>query len=590
MSVVDGHVWAIVRGEDGTTVIGPSADGTTHEVWDARDIPTRPLPLGDAVKPPGTSAAAEAPLTATRTRAEETVVLEVSVDVANEAYINIFGSNTSGTLAYVANLFAAMSDLFQRDLNIVVTVHDVVVWTTADPFAGGDLSTQLTSFADNVTYRGGDMNHLLASNPVGSSPGGGIAYVSAACGGYAYAVTNVDGGTTFPVFGYSYDLHVAAHETGHTLGSDHTHCYVPPIDMCANEPGCYSGPIVVQQGETMSYCGAGGIFESFSARVIQRIRGFVDYASCMAAKTPACGDAVVDDGEQCDDGNTTDGDCCSSTCQLEPPGAQTCDDGRYCTVDYACGGGGCLAIPRDCDDANPCTYDYCDELANTCGHAGVSSFTACDDGLYCTVFDHCDGVSACTADPRNCDDGTVCTVDSCDEGAQTCINAVLAPNAGCKHAESSKLLLKDDPGNPNRRVLLWKWLHGDETTPADVGMPDAYSDEGMSLCVYDETDQLVSSPNAAGGYPWKRLGSGYRYSDRAAYNAGMSRALLKYGDAGRAKVLVKAKGTYLTLPTLPRGTATLRLQLRKQSGPACWESTFTPPFEVDLPTELKDSE
>jgi cysteine-rich repeat protein len=31
-----------------------------------------------------------------------------------------------------------------------------------------------------------------------------------------------------------------------------------------------------------------------------------------------CGDGIVQAAEQCDDGNTGDGDCCSSTCQLEP--------------------------------------------------------------------------------------------------------------------------------------------------------------------------------------------------------------------------------------------------------------------------------
>src|SRR5262249_43062220 len=31
-----------------------------------------------------------------------------------------------------------------------------------------------------------------------------------------------------------------------------------------------------------------------------------------------CGDGIVAGGEGCDDGNTTDGDGCSSTCQVEP--------------------------------------------------------------------------------------------------------------------------------------------------------------------------------------------------------------------------------------------------------------------------------
>lgn len=32
---------------------------------------------------------------------------------------------------------------------------------------------------------------------------------------------------------------------------------------------------------------------------------------------PSCGNGVVDPGEECDDGNTLDGDCCSSTCEIE---------------------------------------------------------------------------------------------------------------------------------------------------------------------------------------------------------------------------------------------------------------------------------
>jgi len=37
-----------------------------------------------------------------------------------------------------------------------------------------------------------------------------------------------------------------------------------------------------------------------------------------------CGNHVVDPGEQCDDGNTTSGDGCSSTCELEGSGGQVC--------------------------------------------------------------------------------------------------------------------------------------------------------------------------------------------------------------------------------------------------------------------------
>src|SRR5262249_10269704 len=37
-----------------------------------------------------------------------------------------------------------------------------------------------------------------------------------------------------------------------------------------------------------------------------------------------CGNGVVEGSEQCDDGNTDSGDCCSSACGAEPPAA-TCE-------------------------------------------------------------------------------------------------------------------------------------------------------------------------------------------------------------------------------------------------------------------------
>ncbi|HEX5061822.1 MAG TPA: DUF4215 domain-containing protein [Kofleriaceae bacterium] len=48
---------------------------------------------------------------------------------------------------------------------------------------------------------------------------------------------------------------------------------------------------------------------------------------------PCCGDGHIDSGEQCDDGNTTGGDGCSATCQLEvstPPGGGDWDSGQLC--------------------------------------------------------------------------------------------------------------------------------------------------------------------------------------------------------------------------------------------------------------------
>src|SRR5206468_5095592 len=40
--------------------------------------------------------------------------------------------------------------------------------------------------------------------------------------------------------------------------------------------------------------------------------------SVLGKKASICGNGFLDPGEQCDDGNTLAGDCCSPTCQFEP--------------------------------------------------------------------------------------------------------------------------------------------------------------------------------------------------------------------------------------------------------------------------------
>ena len=64
------------------------------------------------------------------------------------------------------------------------------------------------------------------------------------------------------------------------------------------------------------------------------------------ARSASCGNGVVDQGEQCDDGNQANGDCCTSTCTLAPAGS-VCDDGDSCTTGDFCSAGAC--IPGDVD-------------------------------------------------------------------------------------------------------------------------------------------------------------------------------------------------------------------------------------------------
>jgi cysteine-rich repeat protein len=64
----------------------------------------------------------------------------------------------------------------------------------------------------------------------------------------------------------------------------------------------------------------------------------------VAVFSTRCGDGTVDAGEQCDDGNGTDGDGCSAGCRLECASVSDCDDGDPCT-EARCRAGECV-FPR----------------------------------------------------------------------------------------------------------------------------------------------------------------------------------------------------------------------------------------------------
>jgi cysteine-rich repeat protein len=68
--------------------------------------------------------------------------------------------------------------------------------------------------------------------------------------------------------------------------------------------------------------------------------------------TLLCGNGSVDPGEQCDDGNRSDGDCCSAHCLFEPAGA-ACSDGEICTALDQCDGAG-ACTPGACRVGVPC--------------------------------------------------------------------------------------------------------------------------------------------------------------------------------------------------------------------------------------------
>lgn len=108
-----------------------------------------------------------------------------------------------------------------------------------------------------------------------------------------------------------------------------------------------------------------------------------------------CDNGVLDATEECEDGNTAAGDCCSPTCQFEAAGAACTPDTNACTLDECDGAGQCDHPPdpsasgMPCgDDFNVCTDNVCD-AAGQCTHPANSS--PCDDRTPCTSPDACAG-------------------------------------------------------------------------------------------------------------------------------------------------------------------------------------------------------
>src|SRR5216117_4102244 len=202
------------------------------------------------------------------------------------------------------------------------------------------------------------------------------------------------------------------------------------------------------------------------------------WAAAIATYRSTCGDGTLDPGEQCDDGNNLNADCCSASCTIEPAGTVCRPAAGVCDVAETCNGTSptcpadvfvsaatqCRAAVGECDvaelcpgngancpadakqpsgtactdDGNPCTADTCDGTNDACQHPAGNAGAVCRASVgVCDVAEMCTGASAtCPPDafqPNGtvCDDGNFCTAsDACQDG--TCAgDPTLLNGAAC---------------------------------------------------------------------------------------------------------------------------------------------------------------
>ena len=153
---------------------------------------------------------------------------------------------------------------------------------------------------------------------------------------------------------------------------------------------------------------------------------------CDTTETPqrcepanSCGNGLLEAGETCDDGSTSPGDGCSSTCFVE---AQP--DGSDCTL-----GGNAACQSNVCDATE--TPPSC-EPASSCGNGLLEGSEACDDGNT-AVGDGCDPQCLLELGAGPCIDGAQCGSGVCNTMASIpvcavpvgCGNGVLNANETC---------------------------------------------------------------------------------------------------------------------------------------------------------------
>ena len=176
--------------------------------------------------------------------------------------------------------------------------------------------------------------------------------------------------------------------------------------------------------------------------------------NCIEASPAICGNGVIEPGETCDDGNTSDGDGCSSTCQIEQ-GWACPTPGQLCMKLQICGNGK-IDPGEQCDDGNTMSGDGCSStcqiepgwscpiaaapcIAAQCGDGILAGGEQCDDGNTapgdgCSATCQIEPGWACAASasppPASTCHKTVCG-DGIKEGSEQCDDGNLVPYDGC---------------------------------------------------------------------------------------------------------------------------------------------------------------
>ncbi len=324
-SIFGEEIRIMIGDDDGNYVIGKLKNAPSHVLYNDRNL------LLD--EPPGCSAGEAQNLGKDNLRSQVEGTARNSMAKCIPIYVECdydmytkHNNSEASVIAFVSALINETATIYANE-QIDISLSDVKVWTTIDPYASLNSTNALLQRFGELTKNNynGRLAHLISTR----SLGGGIAWVDVLCSSYftfsgqhagPYAVSASMGTsiTTFPT--YSWNVEVFAHEMGHNMGSPHTqNCSWngnnTAIDACAStEGGCTStyGACPPGGGTIMSYChitSCGIDFNNgFGPQPGDLIRNRYNNASC----TLTCAAPTCDDGVQ--NGDEEGVDCGGSSC------------------------------------------------------------------------------------------------------------------------------------------------------------------------------------------------------------------------------------------------------------------------------------
>lgn len=264
----DGTVMLLFADSSGNYNLGRMDDGSgTYVLYNDRDLVQKPTHRCETAQQPSTGEPrmmSTAKTTSTRMCNKVQLYWEIGYDLYK------YHGSDAATRSLILGEFNQVQAFYAND-SIAIELKSMYIWHVPDNYGATPLIA-LSSFTYSWGILGlhadGDLGHFITRGSYW-----GYSYVYVLCSPVYPAASSriLSSYSNFPV--YSNDLYILAHETGHNLGSQHTHACVWPtgpggscgaIDDCGGqEPFTCSScaaqfqntaPVSSWTGTIMSYC------------------------------------------------------------------------------------------------------------------------------------------------------------------------------------------------------------------------------------------------------------------------------------------------------------------------------------------------